>query len=169
MGYTTDRLWSDKYIPQIKKIIGPYLLEVSSYEVDTKEAADLVVLSGRNLTIACRIRRPGYEQFIGQFTLRAKRDNGSITELKKIIDGWGDWMFYGHINEDDKIHVWMLVDLKAFRAHMVRNRKVIESGFTANGDGTHFAWFDAMTFPPEPSLLIATNIMHPRVADRSNC
>jgi hypothetical protein len=161
MSYRNDREWSDKYIPQIKQIIGPHLLGVSSFEVDAEQATDLIVLTGRNMMIACRLRRPGYEKYIGQFTIRSRRDTGASTELKKVIDGWGDWMFYGHANEAGVIHAWMIIDFKSFRAHLLRhfatpeNKRVISTGDQSNGDGTYFQWFEADTFPPVPPLLIA--------------
>ena len=47
-----DRRWSDQYLPQIRAIVGPRLLVPSSLERDRNEGADLVVLTGRNVTIA---------------------------------------------------------------------------------------------------------------------
>ena len=101
MSYSADRRWSDAFIPAIKQIVGPLLLEESSFEVDTQQAADLVVMNARDTTIACRVRRGGYADRYGyEFTIRAKRDTGAKTELEKIIDGFGDWMFYGHAHAD---------------------------------------------------------------------
>lgn len=157
MGYKQDRQWSDLLIPQIKQIVGPYLLEETSFEVDTKQAADLIVLSAKTLTVACRVRRSGYLRYANQFTIRAKRDNGTDTELYKITNGWGDWMFYGHADDNNEIIRWALIDLNHFRAHMIRDRGSIKKGMVANGDGTHFAWFDMTTFPPFPPLLVASS------------
>lgn len=164
-NYTEDRRWSDQFIPQIKRIVGPHLLEVTSFEVDTQEAADLIIMHARTVTLACRVRRPGYEKYVGQFTIRAKRDTGVTTELQKITNGWGDLMFYGHVNEQDDIWAWLLVDLHAFRAHLIRTGKPNKSGMVSNRDGTYFAWFNAFDFPPEPPLLVATNLEnHPSIA-----
>jgi hypothetical protein len=55
MSYLHDREWSDPYIPAIKAIVGQYLLVESPIEVDQRQAADLIVLNARNLTIACRV------------------------------------------------------------------------------------------------------------------
>lgn len=155
--YIENRAWSDQFIPQIKQIVGPFLLEESSFEVDTQQAADLVVMQGRNLTIACRVRRPGYfDKYPYDFTIRS-RNNGHSTELRKIVSGWGDLMFYGHATATGRICAWYLIDLNAFRAHMIRNgfKNYIRFGETPNGDGTWFYWFDVRSFTGQPILIIA--------------
>lgn len=163
MSYQSDRAWSDRFIPAIKRIVGPHLLEPSSLKVDTQQAADLVVLTGRNLTIAARVRRPGYaERYPYEFTIRAQRDSGARTELQKIVDRWGDWFLYGHaINDHDKeIGRWMIVDLHSFRA--ARSRRIIPDtmcGMKKNPDGkTTFAWFDVRGFAQcRDPILIASS------------
>lgn len=155
--YNTDRAWSDRWIPSLRDIIGPHLLIPSTFEQDANQAADLVVLRARDMTIACRVRRPGYAtKYPNEFTIRSKRDSGAKTELKKIVDGWGDWMFYGHEN-GAIISPWWLIDLHAFRAQLIRNRGTIRCGNSSNHDGTYFSWFDVTTFATEPRLLIATS------------
>lgn len=159
MEYSTDRKWSDQYIPLMKKIIGPYLLETTPNIVDMREAADLIVLNARGVTIACRIRRPGFFLKYGnEFTIRSNRDSGAATELEKITNGFGDWMFYGHAGDDGiAIPYWHLIDLNAWRAHMIRNKEKVMCGEKSNGDGTYFAWFDLMSFPDNPPILIASS------------
>lgn len=163
-SYHTDREWSDRYIPEIKRIVGPLLLEVSSFEEDTKQASDLIVIGARSVTIACRVRRHGYEEHIHDFTIRSKRDNGTETELKKITNGWGDLMFYAHASGEpgEIFSAWYLIDLKAWRAAMIRwdpgkTKRKIRCGQISNGDGTWFAWFDIRSFPEDPSILIASS------------
>lgn len=159
MSYQHDRAWSDRYIPQLRTLIGPYLLAPSSLEQDTKEAADLVVLRARDLTIACRVRRPGYAMdFPNQFTIRSKRSSGVTTEFEKIIDGWGDWFFYGHATSTfPEIKPWWLIDLSSFRSHLIRrtSRTAIKTDELPNGDGTYFRWFQIESFPSVPPLVIA--------------
>ena len=158
-GYNKDRVWSDRFIPEICRIVGPLLLVPSSLEVDCHEAADLVVLRGRDMTLACRVRRPGFLRYKGEFTIRAKRDSGAKTELEKITEGWGDWMFYAHASEEGvSFTCWHLLDLAAWRAHLIRDRRdreKIKWGLTDNGDGTHFAWFRIVSFVGDPPLVIA--------------
>lgn len=151
MSYAADRQWSDQFIPSIRSIVGPYLLEPAPFEVDTKQATDLVVLRARDHMIACRVRRPGYaDSYPYDFTIRAQRDNGVKTELEKLVDGWGDWFFYGHADRGNRGFArWMLLDLHVWRASLIRHRDKIRSRMVANGDGTHFIPFDVRQFPEE--------------------
>lgn len=162
-GYSFDRKWSDQFIPEMCRIVGPHLLIPSTLEQDTKEAADLVVLKSAGVTVACRVRRFGYaEKYANEFTIRSQRRNGSRTELEKIVDGWGDWMFYAHANESgDGFALWNLLDLSAWRAHLIREKlggEKIKRGTKPNQDGTtEFAWFDMRSFVGEPNLIIANS------------
>jgi hypothetical protein len=167
VSYAADRKWSDQYLQAIRCIVGPKLLVPAPLAVDMKEAADLIVLRARDMTIACRVRRPGYAaRYPWQFTIRAQRDSGARTELAKIIDGWGDWMFYGHASKDPgAIDRWFLVDLHVWRAELARDAWRAANGkpqrhapslqLIPNGDGTHFAAFDVRRFPSD--LLIASS------------
>jgi hypothetical protein len=168
MGYELDRSWSDRFIPAMRQIIGPHLLEPSSFDVDTKQATDLVVMRARDHMIACRVRRAGYEtKYPFDFTVRSHRDSGAKTELEKLVDGWGDWMFYGHEDGHAGFSRWWLVDLHSWRAALIRDsvaRKVgRNSGLIwhqkSNGDGTHFVSFDLRSFPADPPILIGSS--HP--------
>lgn len=164
MSYATDRAWSDRFIPHMRRIIGPHLLEPSSVEVDTKQAADLVVFRARDVTIACRVRRHGYAaRYPYEFTIRSARDSGARTELEKLTDGWGDWMFYGHAAEfSPVVERWWLLDLSAWRAALIRNRQQVAPKQQSNGDGTHFVAFDVRLFTTLPGckpLVIAAS--HP--------
>jgi len=161
--YIDDREWSDRFIPELRRLIGPYLLQPSTVDEDQHQATDLVVLKARDMTIACRVRRSEYRQrYIGQFTLRSRRDNGTKTEFRKIVEGWADWMFYGfHTGTGTAIAPWYLINLTTFRAHWIdegwRKERRIKWGTVPNGDGTWFAWFQINTFPPAPPLLIASS------------
>ncbi len=160
MSYLSDRRWSDIFIPAVKQIVGPLLLEVSSFDVDTKQAADMIVLNARDKAIAVRVRRPGYaDRYPFEFTIRAERDSGTKTELEKIVDGFGDWMFYGHAQEDSvNINRWMVIDLHAWRAVLIRKQAPCKK--QNNGDGTHFVAFDVRDLPK--NLLIASSfLLHP--------
>ena len=154
-AYGVDRSWSDGMISQIKKLVGPHLLESAPLDVDREQATDLMVLRARDMRIAARVRRSGYaDKYCNQFTIRSRRDNGVETELSKIINGWGDWFFYGHADGLGVIWMWMIIDLNVFRGSLIRNVK-IEFGDKANGDGTFFRWFNVRSFPP--SIMIASS------------
>lgn len=160
MSYHDNRLWGDQFIPLIKQIVGPHLLSITPDEIDMKQAADLYVFTARDMRIAARVRRYGFlARYPNEFTIRARYDSGATTELEKIVNGWGDLMFYAHANSSSTgFNKWWLLDLGAFRAALIRssmNGARIRCGDKPNGDGTHFKWFDITSFPDRPPLVIA--------------
>jgi len=166
-AYSIDRQWSDRFIPDIRAKVGPHLLQPSPFEIDAKQAADLIVLHARDMRIAARVRRPGYaERYPFDFTIRSHRESGATTELAKLIDGFGDWMFYGHADRQaPTVTTWMLIDLHVWRGHLLRAGSGLKNGGRwwgslareqSNGDGTKFVAFDVRRFPRE--ILIAGNV-----------
>lgn len=157
MAYRNDRDFGDSWIPAIKRIVGPRLMSITPDEIDCKQAADLMVFTARDMKIAARVRRHGFAgRYPYEFTIRARRDSGAETELSKIVNGWGDWMFYGHSDAEGKqFELWWLIDLHAFRAALIRDRGSLKYGDKPNGDGTYFKWFDLRSFPSHPSILVA--------------
>lgn len=167
-SYQVNREWSNRFLQTIRTIVGPQLLVPAPLEVDQKEATDLIVLRARDMRIACRVRRPGYaDDYPNEFTIRSRLDNGHDTELKKIVNGFADWMFYGHAldeNESTIIEPWWLIDLDAFRVHLERDgffqqlgQHRISYGERSNHDGTYFVWFDITSFSESPQLVIASS------------
>lgn len=155
-GYSSDRQWSDQFIPRIKRIVGPLLLEPAPIEEDNNHATDLIILNARDRRIACRMRRHGFaEKFPNDFTIRSQRDSGHETELSKIVNGLGDWFFYGHATVDSFISRWMVVDLSAWRSHRIRNPHRCKPAMFSNNDGTHFAVFNLRQFVGKPDILVA--------------
>ena len=154
--WQSDKDWSDRFIPEIKQIVGPHLLVPSNLIEDQKQATDLKVLVARNLTIACRVRRPHYyPKYKSEFTIRYARDSGAKTEYQKLKDGWGDWMFYGFSDKPEKSLIfWCLLNLESWREQ--HDKPWIRSGTTPNGDGTYFKWFDVRSFKSNPPLVIAS-------------
>lgn len=163
--YQNDRVWSDQFLPQLRGLIGPHLLVASSLEQDTTQATDLLVLTARDMRIACRVRRAGYAtKYPRQFTIRSHRDSGAETEFAKVMSGWGDWMFYGHATgRDIEISPWWLIDLMAFRKHWAdfsAGKSTLWHQRNSNPDGTHFHAFHVDRFPISPPILIAES-SHP--------
>lgn len=143
MSYRGDRKWSDLYLPTIKKIIGPYLIDIASATVDQKQATDLVVINAKK-AIGCRVRRPGvYERFPLEFTMRSRRDSGAETEWAKVKAGWCDWMFYGHAASlaNSDIYRWFLLDLGVWREGNTDGNEI------PNDDGTYFRAFKVTDYP----------------------
>ena len=156
-SYKYDRHFSDLFIPQIKVIVGQRLLVESTFEVDTRQAEDLTVLLVNNKSIAARVRRPGFLKHRYDFTIRSSRESGTETELSKVYDGFGEWMFYAHAasnNPDDGFSCWMLINLNSFRSQMIKYRRRIRWTQHDNHDGTHFWAFDVNSFLPAPPILV---------------
>ena len=125
--FKDDFAWQRKWIPRMKTIIGPHLLRESSFEEDTKEATDLIVLRADGVRIACRIRRPGYVNF-NDITITCRRESGSLCEWDKmILDECADWFFYGHTtvenprDEGADIIPRFLINLAITRTWMKQN------------------------------------------------
>lgn len=164
-NYSVNRAWADKMTPHVNRIVGPYLLETTPDQVDMKEGSDLWVIGGRDKRIAVRVRRAGYaERYPFDFTVRSAVPSGVTTELEKLVNGFGDWMFYGHASVDEtSISHWMLIDLAAWRAHLIRwalkRKNPNDRLWTAqsNDDGTKFAAFDVRNFVGPPAILIASS------------
>lgn len=60
MAYSINRHWSDQFIPEIRRIVGAHLLSVAPDHIDMRQVADLLMLDGRDVRTAARVRRHGY-------------------------------------------------------------------------------------------------------------
>lgn len=108
-------------LPHIKAICGMHLIGEPPVEEDAERNTDLMVLRMEAVRIGCRIRKFQDLKYGGEFTLRASRPSGVKTELTKVIEGWGDYFFYGFANENaDGLTQWVLADLRVFRVEFMR-------------------------------------------------
>lgn len=115
IGWEKDKRWSDQFMDEIKSILGIHLIGEPPVEEDQERNTDLIVLKMDSVRIACRVRRNEYAVRYGEeFTVRAGRPSGIKTELTKIIEGWGDYFFYG-FGDESKLSKWTLADLNVFR------------------------------------------------------
>jgi len=152
-GWNEDKGWSDAFLPEIKQILGVYLIGEPNAEEDQLKNTDLIVLTMKPVRIACRIRRQEYfERYQNEFTIRCTRPSENKTELSKIIEGWGEYFFYGFGNEETrKLIKWTLADLKVFRLCFMRR---LYGGYKneekSNKDGSsNFMYFSWCDFPSE--------------------
>jgi hypothetical protein len=115
--FDRDYIWSNKFIPNIADKLGRSLITPAPFEDDTKKNTDLIVLKLDAVRIGCRIRRHSYlTEYPNEFTIRTSRPTGARTEMSKIIEGWGNYFFYGFSNENEtEIEKWTLADLNVFR------------------------------------------------------
>ena len=139
-GWQQSKSWSDKFIPEIKSILGQYLICEASAEEDQKRNTDLVVLNMQSVRIACRVRKADYaERYGNEFTIRVSRPSGQQTELSKIIQGFGNYMMYAWADEQ-KLVKWTLADLSVFRLwrseYAAKNKGEEPGKLMKNGDGS---------------------------------
>jgi hypothetical protein len=143
-GWIADKVTSDVYLPEIKAILGRELISEAPILEDQERGTDLMVLTLAPFRVACRIRRHAYlSKYPGEFTLRAGRPSGFKTELAKIVEGWGDYFFYGFGNEDgSRLSAWKLADLKVFRywhmRHIAMHNGTCPGNRKHNGDNSSF-------------------------------
>jgi hypothetical protein len=164
MSWQGDKGWADQFMPDIKSVLGRHLLGEASLAEDAKHATDLVVLQMKDLRIAVRMRRRKYAEnqyYVGQFTIRTERRSGAKTELAKLIEGWGDYYFYGFEGlHDGQLGIWHLIDLKEFRLGYMRLLVDCERGTFpgeqiknpdggSSGCGFSYEWFS-------PALVVAS-------------
>jgi len=168
--YETDFAWQAKYLPAIRTLLGPYLLREAPLKIDQTEATDLMVLGARDMRIACRLRQAEYAaRYPFEFTVRSNRESGAETECRKVMRGFGDWMFYGWVTSGDELALqrWMILDLDAFRAHHILNPSIAKTRKEQdNRDGTQFFAYDVRSFPPDPNLIIGASFL-PGPAERA--
>lgn len=155
-GWKNDKTWSDQFLPQIKRELGAFLLNEPPFDEDQERNTDLIVLKMDSVRIACRIRKYAFylnQNYRNDFTIRSGRPSGAKTELAKIIEGWGDYLFYGFCNiEETELIAWRILSLNAFRLWF--NRSIVQNagklpGFTkSNHDGSSsFMAFNAKQIP----------------------
>lgn len=118
MKWERDKRWSDKFIPEIKRILGEQLICEAPEEEDMLQNTDLRVFKLEGVRVACRVRKNSFLAGFGrQFTIRSSRPSGNKTELEKIMEGFGDYTFYCFADAEDKgLAQWFLGDLDVFRS-----------------------------------------------------
>lgn len=140
--YQQDKRWSDRFLPEIKSILGQHLIGAASLEEDRKRNTDLIVLKMEAVRIACRVRK--YEYYVrypDEFTIRASRPSKQKTELTKIVEGWGRFFFYGFADEhEQRLYAWSLCDLNVFRIwfqrYLAAHGGKTPGEFKSNHDGS---------------------------------
>lgn len=121
MSWQQDKAATDVYLNQIKSILGLHLIGEPPIEEDRERNTDLIVLKMEAVRVGCRIRNALYaKRYPQEFTIREGRPSGVKTELTKIIEGWGDYFFYG-FGDGQNVVAWTLCDLTVFRVTFMRH------------------------------------------------
>ena len=163
MDWRKDKKWSDRFLPEIKSALGLHLIGAAPEIDDQMRNTDLIVLKMEAVRIACRIRQFKWWQCCAnEFTIRVSRPSGAKTELTKVIEGWGNYFFYGFASENEaSLHAWLIGDLNAFRLWHSRKllRGVVPGTLKSNGDGSSdFRYYDAREVP---GFVVAASPGHP--------
>lgn len=160
-GWRDDKRWSDRFLPEIKRILGEHLIAEPPIEEDAERNTDLMVLRLDAVRVGCRVRKHQYLRDYGdEFTIRAGRPTGAKTELTKIIEGWGNYFFYGFSDADERaLARWFIGDLNALRIYINR-QLVINQGQPpgkerSNADGS--SSFRVFRQAEVPGFVIATS------------
>jgi hypothetical protein len=162
-GWQGDKKWSDKYVLEIKRHLGEFLIGApENINEDISHNTDLIVLELKAVRIACRVRKDKYREKYGhEFTIRSRRSTGIKTELAKIIEGWGDYIFYGFADENS-LTQWFIGDLKAFRlwfcSELARRHGAAPGVLQENPDGS--SDFRAFEKSIIPHFIIAEDTGH---------
>lgn len=162
-GWLTDKVASDRYMPAVKSILGQHLIGEPAVEEDQQRNTDLIVLKMEAVRIGVRLRTPEFYDrngYASEFTIRASRPSGQKTELAKIIEGWGDYFFYGHQNSNDfTLRAWALCDLNVFRLwfarHITANQGNVPGLLKPNADNS--SKFRIFKFSDIPMLVVASD------------
>lgn len=155
--WKTDKRWSDKFLTDIKRILGECLITEPPICEDSEHNTDLIVLKFDSVRIACRVRKHKYaEKYGDEFTIRKSRPNGHKSELTKIIEGWGDYLFYGFSDElETCIDKWKLIDLKAVRLFINRSLVTLKGSLPGLSKDNHDGSSDflAISTKENPQLI----------------
>ena len=157
-SFDVDFQWGQRFLDEVIQIIAPIILRPAPYEDDAFRNTDLMVLNAANESrIGVRIRRPDYwPQYADEFTIRSGRHNGTKTELRKILEGWGRYFFYGIADDaEEHLRCYFLGDLNVFRGyfvdHVVRYSGAVPGVEKSNHDGSSvFRVFKIADMPSHP-------------------
>lgn len=149
--------WGRGFIPHMREIVADNLIGEAPPAEDMQRNTDLIVLKLDAVRIACRVRRAKYAISYGdEFTIRQRRSTG-VSELSKLLAGWGDYMIYGFAppgDEGPRMARWLLADLSVFRVWFSRALLTLPEGQMpgtgkANGDGSSSFRAFALSAMPE--------------------
>lgn len=128
-------------------------IEKASDTEDSEHATDIMI--DGSIRIAVRTRKEigtnghNYLKDYGyQFTIRCKTEHNHMTELDKIMNGYGDYILYCFVDTKGKILKWTLGNLAAFRIY---RKEYPNSGFYMDNkrykDGTAGLAFNIADIP----------------------
>lgn len=144
-----DYQFQAKYTKTIIEKSSKIFMQVAPVLEDLKHNTDFMVMKIGDATMACRIRRHNAIKYLDEFTLRESRPTGAATELQKVMDGFGRYLFYGFAAaEPPGILAYTIGDLDVFREYIRKYHQDEMPGYSQkNGDGTTFRVMKWSYFP----------------------
>jgi hypothetical protein len=118
--YQKRREFSDKFLPEVKKLLGLTLIKDATQQEDKVEATDLVLPYAR---IAVRVRQKKWIHYSNEFTLRSYGPKHCATEYAKLLNNriiHATYYLSCFVDEDGNIIKAWLIDLETWRDMVVR-------------------------------------------------
>jgi len=127
----------------------------ATFEEDTKCATDMFCAVSEQFHLGFRFRRNSYmANFGNQFTIRGRLASGKNTEIHKIQEGHGDYLFYAFATPDEcNIAKWLVCDLDVLRQTLREKPSLLEPSWMSPVPGGN--WLYGWPVCQFPSNLIA--------------
>jgi hypothetical protein len=150
-GFSASWDWTRPYMPEVRRILGENLIQDAPIYADRNENCDLVIPS---VSVSVRLRHKKYVyRYSQEITLRCTRPH-NISELDKLLMGYGNVIFYGFTEDDSfSLCAWLIGDLQILRAWLLQQLRTtgeLPGLVVANKDGSsHFRAFNLASLPAE--------------------
>lgn len=150
--FNTNYSYQLQYLRDIRRTCGEVFFTQANIADDQNRNTDIIIELPKNGgRVACRVRRPECYRYKDEFTIRCRSRFGAKTEIDKILEGWGDYVFYAFGGRNAKLRAWTIADLNVFRdwiTSRIKARGGIQLPHIPNNDGTAFMAFKWEWFPP---------------------
>lgn len=152
--FNKRKTWSDRFTPEIKRILGETLLSEGTVFEDRHKNTDLTLTAPFPPRISCRVRKNNFLKNYGeQFAINIVETYNCQCELHKIMTGYGDYVFYAFANADETaLAQWFIGDLSVFRnwffGHIQTRNKLPGFIQNSNNGAGQFRCFRLSELPP---------------------
>ena len=117
-NYEDKRKFSDKFVTEVKKILGEQFLIEAPLIEDLKKNTDIRSFVMWPIRYGFRVRSNSDIHFNKDFTLFYESPKGSEIEVEfhKMLKGYGDYFLYGFADEEEKgFACWGICNLNVLR------------------------------------------------------
>ena len=169
--FKEDKAWSDSYMNQVRLAMSTHFLQLGSFKEDTEMNTDLRIIDFQSVKggigagrISSRLRHydPMYPDNVDIYTMRYSRPSGMKTEFPKVMEGFGDFFFYGIMNRGI-LAVYKIYCLAEFRIWIKQYQKDHNGDLPAikrnnTDDSSDFLIFEDRDTPKE--VILCSHIDH---------